>query len=123
MKNNTDIKWLAAPEVHDFPAALSYLRLIYEDAAASILVEKLKAAPATEFKAKDILRASQLAVLSGDNFHLTADLKKIKKETALSPILLVRDSANEKVIIADGYHRTCAVYYLNEDAVIPCRIV
>ena len=123
MKNNDSIKWLDAPEVHDFPAALSYLRLIYEDAAASVLVEKLKAAPGTEFKAKDILRASQLPVLPGDNIHLTADLKKIKKDISLSPILLVRDSANEKVVIADGYHRTCAVYSLNEDAVIPCRIV
>ncbi len=117
------IKWLDAPEVHDFPAALSYLRLLYADAAASVLVEKLKAAEAASFKAKDILRASQLLVLPGDNTHLTADLKKIKKEISLSPILLVRDSANEKVIIADGYHRTCAVYSLDEDAVIPCRIV
>jgi hypothetical protein len=26
-------------------------------------------------------------------------------------------------IIADGYHRLCAVYSLNEDALIPCKIV
>ncbi len=123
MKNIPAIKWLTAPEVHDYPAALSYLRLLYADAAASILVEKLKAAEATSFKAKDILRASQLVVLSFDNIHLTADLKKIKKKTSLSPILLVRDSANERVIIADGYHRTCAVYSLDEDIVIPCRII
>ena len=24
---------------------------------------------------------------------------------------------------ADGYHRICASYHLNEDAEIPCRIV
>jgi hypothetical protein len=38
-------------------------------------------------------------------------------------LLLVRDNANGKVIIADGYHRLCAVYSLDEDAVIPCKIV
>ena len=28
-----------------------------------------------------------------------------------------------KVVIADGYHRLCAVYSYDEDAVIPCKIV
>jgi hypothetical protein len=27
------------------------------------------------------------------------------------------------VIIADGYHRLCAVYSVDEDALIPCKIV
>jgi hypothetical protein len=27
------------------------------------------------------------------------------------------------LIIADGYHRLCAVYKFDEDAVIPCKIV
>ena len=40
---------------------------------------------------------------------------------ALSPILLVRQSG--KVVIADGYHRLCAVYGFDEDAPIPCKIV
>jgi len=26
------------------------------------------------------------------------------------------------VIIADGYHRLCAIYSYDEDAVIPCKI-
>ena len=41
----------------------------------------------------------------------------------LSPLLLVRNSPNGKVIIADGYHRLCAVYFTDEDALIPCKIV
>jgi hypothetical protein len=35
----------------------------------------------------------------------------------------VRDRANGKVVIADGYHRLCAVYTFDEDAWIPCKIV
>jgi len=27
------------------------------------------------------------------------------------------------VIVADGYHRLCAVYQIDEDAWIPCKIV
>jgi len=37
--------------------------------------------------------------------------------------LLVRDTTNGKVIIADGYHRLCAVYSIDEDALIACCIV
>jgi hypothetical protein len=40
----------------------------------------------------------------------------------VSPLLLIRDPANGKVVIADGYHRMCAVYSFAEDAVIPCKI-
>ncbi len=32
-------------------------------------------------------------------------------------------SANGKVVIADGYHRLCAVYSYDGDSVIPCKIV
>jgi CRISPR-associated endonuclease Cas2 len=42
---------------------------------------------------------------------------------SLSPILLVRDSNNGKVVIADGYHRLCAVYSMGEDELIPCKSV
>jgi hypothetical protein len=39
-------------------------------------------------------------------------------------VLLVRGEATTGValIAADGYHRICASYHLNEDADIPCRI-
>jgi len=51
------------------------------------------------------------------------DLAKIREGSKLSPSLLVRDGDRAKVIIADGYHRLCAVYSVDEDAVIPCKIV
>ena len=35
---------------------------------------------------------------------------------------LVRDAAHGKLIIADGYHRLCAIYSFDEDAVVPCKI-
>ena len=56
------------------------------------------------------------------NSHVERDGRKIKKGVALSPLLLVRDTAGRTVIIADGYHRLCAVYQFDEDAMIPCKI-
>jgi len=101
---------------------LSYLSLLYDAKTAAALVKRLQRAPIAHFKAKDIFRASGLSLLGVSNGHVNKDLKKIKQQRQLSPLLLVRDSANGRVVIADGYHRLCAVYSLDEDAVIPCQI-
>jgi hypothetical protein len=123
VSEKTDIRWLDQPEDHDYPAAQSYLALVYDEKTATGYVEKLKRAPVWGFKAKDIFRASCLSLLGVSNSHVEKDRKKIQDGRKLSPLLLVRDNANGKVIIADGYHRLCAVYSLDEDAVIPCKIV
>jgi len=123
MKNKETINWLTKPEAHNFPAAESYLNLLYDESVSADLVKRLKTAPKIEFKAKDIFRASGLSLLGVSNSHVDKDKKKIKKAIPISPILLVRDGALGKVIIADGYHRLCAVYIFDEDANIPCRIV
>jgi hypothetical protein len=121
MKRNT-YKWLKEPEEQDYPGARSYLSLLFDKRTAKACVNKLKRASVTEFKAKDIFRASGLPLLGTNNSHVQKDRKRIQAGRALSPLLLIRDSANGKVIIADGYHRLCAVYSYNEDAVIPCKI-
>ena len=122
-KKKIEIKWLKAPEAHDYQAALSYLSLIYPKKSANRLVSRLKKSPVTEFAAKDIFRTSGLSLLGVSNSHVKKDQEKISTGKSLSPILLVRDSAQGKVIISDGYHRLCAVYSYNEDAMIPCKIV
>ncbi|MDD4854531.1 MAG: hypothetical protein PHQ22_09830 [Sulfuricurvum sp.] len=120
--NKYEIKWLNEPEEHDYPAAISYLSLIYDMERARDLIKQLKQAPISSYKAKDIFRASALSLLGVSNFHVKKDSKKITKGVALSPLLLIRDKINGKMIIADGYHRLCAVYTFDEDAVIPCKI-
>ena len=116
------VKWLDKPEDHDYPAALSYLSLIYDATTAASLVNKLKKAGMTDFKAKDIFRASALPLLGVVNSHVKKNQQKIMSGGEMSPLLLIRNPANGRVIIADGYHRMCAVYSFNEDAVIPCKI-
>ncbi|MBA4197774.1 MAG: hypothetical protein C0459_09490 [Chitinophaga sp.] len=122
MKDVT-IKWLSKPEEHDYPAAASYLNILLNDEEVAAIIKQLRKAKVVEFKAKDIFRASKLSLLGVSNSHVEKDRKKIKKGVPLSPLLLVRDTQNKSVIIADGYHRMCAVYSFDEDALIKCKIV
>ena len=123
MANTTEIKWLVDPEDHDYPAAGSYLSLLYDESAATHHVDLLRKAPMSSFKAKDIFRASGLSLSGISNSHVAHDREKIVAGQSLSPLLLVRATNNQAVIIADGYHRMCAVYSFDEDALIPCKIV
>jgi ParB-like nuclease domain len=125
MASTTGVLWGEAPDEHDYPAAADYLALLAPAAQISAIVAALKQAPIVHKKAKDLLRASRLALLPIDNPHVQADLKKIKKGKALSPILVVRGDLTTGVAlqIADGYHRVCASYYTDENTDIPVRIV
>ena len=123
MSKQVHIQWLEEPEDHDYPAAESYLSLHYEEKVAATFVTKLKRASMSQFKAKDIFRASGLSLLGVSNSHVEKDRKKIRDGRKLSPLLLVRETERGRVIIADGYHRLCAVYSVDEDATIPCKIV
>ena len=123
MSKAFEIKWLSEPKKHDYPAALSYLSLLYDEQTATTYVDKLKRTSISEFKSKDIFRASGLSLLGISNSHIKKDQQKLQSGDDLSPLLLIRDSVNGKVVIADGYHRLCAVYAYDEDAVIPCKIV
>jgi hypothetical protein len=122
-KGQKQVKWHKDVEDDDFEAAESYLSLVYTDKRSRRFVAALRKARPARFKAKDIFRASQLSRLGVSNLRVKRDRQKIKEGIALDPILLVRDQANGKVVVADGYHRLCAVYEVNEDVWIPCRIV
>jgi len=121
-KKTRKIKWLPEPEEDNYPAAESYLKLMYSHSRVKKMVTMLRAAPVERFKAKDMFRASQLSPLGVSNSHVQKDQKKIKKGTPISPLLLVRDEQNGRVVIADGYHRLCAVYRFDEDAWIDCKL-
>jgi len=118
-----NVKWLNKPQKHDYPAAESYLSLIFEPQTAKSAAEKLESARITLLPAKDIFRASGVSLLGVSNSHVEKDRARIIVGEKLSPILLFRDTSHSKLVIADGYHRLCAVYTFDEDAMIPCKIV
>lgn len=114
------IRWLNKPENHDYAAAADYLELIASPAVQQ-LTKKMSAAAASGLvinkHAKDILRAAQLQLLDADDPYVLKDLKKIRTDIPLSPILLVRGNfaVGRPLIIADGYHRVCASYHHDPD--------
>lgn len=120
------VQWLDKPQVHDFPAAVDYLDLIVSHVhELKSILGRLQAGNVAYKKAKDILRASRLALLPADEKHVAADLAKIKQGKRLSPILLVRGDIliGIPLQIADGYHRVCASYHTDANTDIPVVLV
>jgi hypothetical protein len=113
--------WQDEPEAQDFPAAQSYLSLLVGHAQAARLAKALrKHSTLDHFAAKDILRAAGLTLLAEDDTEVAEDLQKVRDGKKLSPVLLAHGSP---LWIADGYHRVCASYHLDEKAQVPCRMV
>ena len=103
--------WKKKPEAEDYDGALNFLSLVYADAKAKKLVRAFHKARTVERTAKDLLRASNLTLLPRDEPHVDDDLKKIRKGKPLAPVLLVRGDVTKGIplIVADGYHRICAI--------------
>jgi hypothetical protein len=116
------IRWEKQPDQKDYDAALNYLSLVYTTERAKKLVKSLCKSKMTERAAKDLLRASGLPLLSRDEPHVNDDLTKIRKGKPLSPVLLIQGDLTKQVplIVADGYHRICAICYYDENMPIPC---
>ena len=118
------LEWTEKGEAEDFDAAVKFLSLMSPEAKAKALVKSLRNSKLIEHAAKDLLRAAQLPLLPSDESHVDADLRRIRKGKAIAPVLLVRGdlAAGLPLVVADGYHRICAVCYFDESAPIPCRI-
>lgn len=113
--------WKDEPEERDFPAAESYLSLLVGPEAAAKLAKALrKQQTLVDYAAKDLLRASNLPLLPPEDSEVANDLEKVKAGTKLSPVLLI---FGDPLWVADGYHRICASYHLNEKTPVPCRVV
>ena len=115
--------WLDEPEEKHFVAATNYLSLLFVDAEAASMVKGLRSAPSIRREANDLLRASRLQLLPETDPVVKKDIKKVAGGKPLSPVLLVRLRAGQSLIVADGYHRICASYHLDEDIEISCRMV
>ncbi len=75
-----------------------------------------------EYAAKDILRASGTSILYIEAFDWSKHEKSLSDGKPLAPILLVRQSNNGPLIVADGFHRLCALFSADEEIKVPCKI-
>src|SRR4029077_415920 len=125
MSKKQRLNWRPHPVAADLNAAARFLSLINTPAQIKYLVGALRRNKTVDHAAKDLLRASGLALLPRDEPQVEADLRKVRKGKSLSPVLLVVGDMTLGIplTVADGYHRICAVCYFDEDAPVSCRLV
>jgi hypothetical protein len=117
------IRWLDEPEEKDYRAAQSFLSMVLAPSSLSEVIAALHAAPHGRWAAKDILRAAGLPPLRPkESAEVAEKLKKIKEGIPISPILLV-GGIRDYLVIGDGYHRASAAYRVDEDALVPGRLL
>jgi hypothetical protein len=117
------IRWLDEPEEKDYLAARSFLSMVLAPSVLSETIAALHDAPLGHWAAKDILRAAGLAPLKPKQSTEVAEkLQKIKDGIPISPVLLV-GGIRDFLVIGDGYHRTSAAYRIDEDALVPGRLL
>jgi hypothetical protein len=119
----TKVAWLKEPADKDYAAARSYLSLLVAPSELDALTSALPDASIGSWRAKDILRGARLPLLTKhDSTEVAEKLAHVKAGLPLSPILLVVLRDEVVLQIADGYHRTCAAYLVNEDTLVPGRL-
>lgn len=117
-----EVKWLEAPEDHDYPAARAYLRLLFrDDYILDRRIQELQDASVTEHRANDVLRASGLKLADKDDPRVRSNLKKIEDGKPLSPVLLV--GGFPALTIADGYHRICAAVHYDPFSTVKGKLI
>ncbi|SRR5579883_1953213 len=118
-----EIKWEKSLTKKDLEAAKEFLTLLFEPKEVQKAVAKLKKHKddVIEFKAKDVLRASDTQLLPETNKDVRSEFVKMVKGKPLVPVSLVR--LDRQLFIADGYHRTCAAYYLDKDSQVHCVLI
>lgn len=115
------ISWHDYPDEANYEAAYEYLSLLNLPKKAKALTEKLRDGELVLFrKADDIIRAAGHNILPMDDIGVQRAIRQIHSKTKLAPLLLISAKHQDRIHIADGYHRACAVYYLAEGSRIPC---
>lgn len=118
-----NVNWLDIPNDSNYIAAESYLSLLFDPVQVESIIDNLKKSPITKFKPRDIFRASKLPILGISEDQVENNIDNIEDNVKLSSILLIRDPRRRDLIIADGYHRLVTVYGINENELIPCKII
>jgi hypothetical protein len=117
------IRWLDEPEEKDYRAAESFLSMVVAPPALAAVLPGLRTAAIGRWAAKDILRAAGLPPLKPKQSAEVAEkLSKIKQGVPISPVLLV-GGIRDYLVIGDGYHRVSAACRVDEDALVPGRLL
>jgi len=113
--------WKDDPEAEDFPAAESYLSLLVGEEAAAKLAKALrKERSLKHYAGEGPPSGCGPATARVQRLRGSRRFQEVKQGDKLSPVLLVQ---GVPLWVADGYHRICASYHLDEKTQVPCRVV
>ena len=118
----TKINRLSSPVDNDYISAERYLSFLFKPRKCRKLLQKLRAVPMSEYPAKDIWRVSRTAMSEVAAVDWSYHQQKIRDGEALVPILIVRQNDGSGLLIADGFHRMCALFTEDELIKVPCKI-
>lgn len=120
---NININWKKHAEDDDIQDAMEYLNLNVPRKVANMAGLKFhKHKTRIEYyKAKDILRSSGLEGLGPESTGVKHKLAKISEQKELSPVLLLK--YNNKLFVADGFHRVSTCFMLGENTEVACILV
>ncbi len=121
MAKRFKIAWSREPDKKDYPAAERYLCLIFAPEEAAEITARLHKAPVTRQVARDVLRAAVSSMIGISDSDEERD--KILAGEKVSPLLLVSHEATGGVIVADGFHRLCTIFRIDQMSMVPCKIV
>lgn len=117
------IPWGEFPAQHNFDNAYEYLSLLCLPEKAQEITDRLWESKTIYYRRPDdILRAAGLIPLHQTDLRVQNAIRKIHSKKEIAPAILVISTRNQRIHIADGYHRICASYYLAEGAKVPCIV-
>ena len=118
------VKWATVLDMNQVGDAKRFLRMTSSGKMADQLVNQMVTGQPRNFKAKDILRASGLQLLPPTDPHVAESLQKIANGVALQPVYAVKGdiTTGRPLVVADGYHRTCAVFHTDPSTDIPTMV-
>lgn len=122
MQKKAEPKWLDKPADKDIKSAETFLGLLYGPKKARQYAKRLAKADLQQYAARDLLRASEMPIAEVQAFDWVKQRKEITDGTPMSPILLIRQENGGHLIIADGFHRLCAVFSIDQDAPVLCFV-
>lgn len=117
------INWREVPIVENFNSAQHYLQFLTSPEKALEIVDRLiDNYEINNSRPGDILRAAGLFAPSLPSVDRQKVMRDINSKAPISPPLLVKDTKNRRLHIADGYEVICALYYTDKAHYIPCHV-
>jgi hypothetical protein len=117
------IAWKLAPDEHNYENAYEYLSLLLLPKNAHCVIDRLKDCETVLFRRPGhILRAAGLNCLPQTNMAVQQFTRQIHRGEEIAPALIVTGKRNDRIHLADGYHRLCAAHYYAEGLKMPCVI-